>query len=173
MIENELLFLGLLAEGPKHGYEIKLQLEEDLGPNVGLQIKSIYYPLQRMEGTGLIEKEVARREGHFPEKYVYRITSRGRKKFDQLIEQSLVSIERPFFQIDLAFYFLPLVDKIMAKRRLRIRSTLLKKVKKELTLLQSSAKTRILSLILQHDLDLVEAEINSTQKIIDQLQISI
>ena len=43
MIENELLFLGLLVEGPKHGYEIKLQLEEDLGPNVGLQIKSIYY----------------------------------------------------------------------------------------------------------------------------------
>jgi len=42
-------------------------------------------------------------------------------------------------------------------------------VKKELTVLQTSAKTKILSLILQHDLDLVEAELNSTQKIIDQL----
>ncbi len=59
MIENEFLFLGLLAEGPKHGYEIKLQLEEDLSPNIGLQIKSIYYPLQKMESTGLIEKEMA------------------------------------------------------------------------------------------------------------------
>ena len=58
----------------------------------------------------------------------------------------------------------------MAKRRLKVRFTLLKKVKKELSLLQSDAKTRILSLILQHDLDLVEAEINSTQKIIDQLE---
>ena len=44
-----------------------------------------------------------------------------------------------------------------------------KKVKKELTVLQSAAKTKISSLILQHDLDLVEAEINSTQKIISQL----
>ena len=169
MIENEFLFLGLLAEGPKHGYEIKRQLEEDLAPNVGLVIKSIYYPLQKMESNGLIEKEMGRREGRFPEKYVYRITPKGRKKFDALIEHSFLSIERPFFQIDLAFYFLPLVDKSMAKRRLKIRFTLLKKVRKELTLLQSSAKTKILSLILQHDLDLVEAEINSTQKIVNQL----
>ena len=169
MIENEFLFLGLLAEGPKHGYEIKRQLEEDLSPNIGLQIKSIYYPLSKMEASGLIEKEMGRREGRFPEKYVYRITPKGKKKFDELIEQSLLSLERPFFQIDLAYYFLPLVDKSMAKRRLKVRYTLLKKVKKELGLLQSAAKTKILGLILQHDLDLVEAEINSTQKIIDQL----
>jgi DNA-binding PadR family transcriptional regulator len=169
MIENEFLFLGLLAERPKHGYEIKLQLEEDLSPNIGLQIKSIYYPLQKMESSGLIVKDMGRKEGRFPEKYVYSITPKGRKKFEELIEQSLVSVERPFFQIDLAFYFLPLVDKNMAKRRLKARVTLLKKVKKELTLLQTAAKTKILSLILQHDLDLVEAEINSTLKVISQL----
>lgn len=169
MIENEFLFLGLLAEGPKHGYEIKRQLEEDLNPNIGLQIKSIYYPLQKMEGEGLVEKEQGQKAGRFPEKYVYRITPKGRKKFDELIEHSFLSVERPFFQIDLAFYFLPLVDKSMAKRRLKVRFTLLKKVKKQLTLLQSNAKTNILSLILQHDLDLVEAEINSTQKIINLL----
>jgi len=169
MIENELFFLGLLAEGPKHGYEIKLQLEEDFAPNIGLQIKSIYYPLQKMESTGLIEKEIGRREGHFPEKYVYRITPKGRKKFDSLMEQSLLSIERPFFQIDLAFYFLPLVGKDMAKRRLKARFILLKKIRKELALLQVSAKNKTLGLILQHDLDLVDAEISSTQKIIGQL----
>ena len=169
MIENEFLFLGLLAEGPKHGYEIKRQLEEDLMPNIGLQIKSIYYPLQKMEKDGLIEKEIGRREGRFPEKYVYRITSKGLKKFEELIEHNLLSVERPFFQIDLVFYFLPLVDKRMAKRRLKARHSLLKKVKRQLTILQTSAKVKILSLILQHDLDLVDAEINSTQKIIDQL----
>lgn len=169
MIENEFLFLGLLAQGPKHGYEIKLQLEEELGPKIGLHIKSIYYPLQKMEGAGLIEKEVASRSGRFPEKYVYRITPKGKKKFDQLIEQSFLSIERPFFQIDLALYFLPLVDKSRAKRRLKARVSLLKKVKRQLALLQSPAKTKILSLILQHDLDLVEAEIASTQKIINQI----
>ena len=169
MIENEFLFLGLLVEGPKHGYEIKLELEENLSPQIGLKIKSIYYPLQQMEADGLVEKEIGRREGRFPQKYVYRITPKGKKKFNELIELSFLSVERPFFQLDLALYFLPLVDKSMAKRRLKARSALLKRVKRELTLLQSNAKTNILSLILQHDLDLVEAEINSTHKIIDRI----
>ena len=65
MIENEFLFLGLLAEGPKHGYEIKLQIEEQVAPQIGLQLKSIYYPLQKMETSGLIEKEATRRQGRF------------------------------------------------------------------------------------------------------------
>ena len=101
MIDNEILFLGLLADGPKHGYEIKRQLEEDLLPNIGLKIKSIYYPLRKMEEVGLIEQETGR-EGLFPEKHTYRITPKGRKKFDQLIEASFLSVQRPFFEIDLS-----------------------------------------------------------------------
>src|SRR3989338_4855247 len=54
MIEHELLFLGLLKEGPKHGYEIKRLIEEELFPFVGLKIKSIYYPLKTMEKLGLV-----------------------------------------------------------------------------------------------------------------------
>ncbi len=167
-MDNEILFLGLLAEGPKHGYDIKRQIEEDLAPNIGLRIKSIYYPLQQMEKNGLIEKEVGR-EGRFPEKMIYRITSKGKKKFDQLIEQSFLSVERPFFDIDLSYYFLSLVDKSAAKRRLSARCVLLKKIRKELAVLQKSSKSKSLALILQHDLNLVDAEIFSTQEVIQQI----
>ncbi|MDE2027977.1 MAG: PadR family transcriptional regulator [Candidatus Omnitrophica bacterium] len=167
MIENEFLFLGLLAEGAKHGYEIKRQLQEDLSPHIGIRIKSIYYPLAKLESLGMVEKEGGRREGRFPQKYVYRLTSKGRKRFEALIEQSFLSIERPFFQIDLSLYFLPLVDKNMARRRLKARQSLLKKVKGELISLHSGAGSK--TLILQHGLDLIEAEINATQKIINQL----
>ena len=76
MIEHELLFLGLLKDGPKHGYEIKRQIEEDMFPFVGLKIKSIYYPLKKMEKLGLIKKDIGR-EGKFPEKYVYSLTTKG------------------------------------------------------------------------------------------------
>ncbi len=170
MIEHEFLFLGLLAQGPKHGYEIKRQIKEDLEPNIGLKLKSIYYPLKKMEQERLIEKEVGR-QGRWPEKNVYRITAKGKKKFDALIGESFLSIERPFFQMDLSLYFLPLADKPMAKRRLKRRLALLKKVSKELAKLytkaiQSSKSTR---LILQHDLCLVDAEIASTAQLIDQL----
>jgi len=169
MIENELLFLGLLVEGPRHGYEIKRHIEEELGPHTGLKIKSIYYPLKKMEETGLIEKQVGR-QGLWPQKYVYRITPKGKKKFDELIGESFVSIERPFFQMDLSLYFLPLADKTMVKRRLKTRLALLKRVARELAALKekSSVNSKSTFLILQHDLDLVEAEIASTARLINQ-----
>ena len=170
MIEQELLFLGLLVEGPKHGYEIKRQIEEELAQEIGLKIKSIYYPLKKLEETGLIEKETGR-QGRWPERNIYCITAKGKHQFHDLIGHSFVSIERPFFQMDLSLYFLPLADKTMAKRRLKVRLNLLKKIVREIALLKEKAlnKSKSAFLILQHDLDLVEAEVRSTEKLIQQL----
>ena len=169
MIENEFLFLGLLAEGPKHGYEIKRQIEKELIPTIGIQIKSIYYPLKKMEEAGLIEKETGR-QGRFPEKNIYRITSKGQKKFEDLILSSFVSVERPYFQMDLSLYFLPLIDQNLAKKGLKTRLVILKKIRKDLVAFKNShSRTKPLELILSHDLDLVAAEIASTQRLITQL----
>jgi DNA-binding PadR family transcriptional regulator len=169
MIENEFLFLGLLANGPKHGYEIKRQIEKELIPAIGLEVKSIYYPLKKMEEVGLIEKEVGR-HGKFPQKYSYRITSKGQKKFQELFAKSLLSVERPFFQMNLSLYFLPFTDQALAKKHLKTRLVLLKKIRSHLVSLQKSpSQTKPLQLILGHDLDLVEAEIASAQKVITLL----
>ena len=180
MIENEFLFLGLLAERPKHGYEIKRQIEKELAPAIGLQIKSIYYPLQKMEEAGLIEKEVGQQQGRFPQRYIYRITPKGKKQFEELISSSFLSVERPYFQMDLSLYFLPLVDQALAKKGLKTRLVILKKIRKDLLVLFKNhattnrespvrGETKPLELILSHDLDLVEAEINATEKLITQI----
>jgi len=58
MVEQELLLLGLLKQGAKHGYEIKKQISEILSLFAGLQIKSIYYPLSVLERKGLVVKKV-------------------------------------------------------------------------------------------------------------------
>lgn len=168
MIEHEMLFLGLLVDGPKHGYEIKRKIDEELFPFVGLKVKSIYYPLKKMEQLGLIHKDVGR-EGKFPEKFVYSITPKGRKIFDHLISESFVSIERPFFNIDLSLYFLPYVDKKLAHKKLRGRIIFLKRIKRDLAKLYSKQKADLakhLSVILEHDLDLVEAEIKSLTRLL-------
>ena len=170
MIEHELLFLGLLKEGPKHGYEIKRLIEEELFPFVGLKIKSIYYPLKKMEKLGLIKKDVGR-EGKWPEKYVYSLTLKGDKIFDHLITESFLSIERPYFNIDLSLYFLQYVDKKIAQRQLRGRLIFLNRIKRELTALKKNIKTtqKHLQIILEHDIDLVEAEIKSITKLAEVL----
>ncbi|HOD12328.1 MAG TPA: PadR family transcriptional regulator [Candidatus Omnitrophota bacterium] len=170
MIEHELLFLGLLMEGPKHGYEIKRQIEEELFPFLGLKIKSIYYPLKKMEKLGLISKDSGR-EGNFPEKFVYSITPKGKKIFDHLLTESFLSIERPYFNIDLSLYFLPYVDKKIAQRRLRARVIFLKRIQRDLDSIEKNLKSPSghLKIILEHDLDLVNAEIRSITKLINTL----
>lgn len=170
MIEHELLFLGLLKDGPKHGYEIKRLIEEELFPFVGLKIKSIYYPLKKMEKLGLIKKDVGR-EGRWPEKYVYSLTPKGEKIFDHLITESFLSIERPYFNIDLSLYFLPYVEKKIAKRQLRGRILFLRRIRRQLAVLQKTMKTsqKHMNVILDHDLDLVEAEIKSIGRLMETI----
>jgi len=172
MIEHEMLFLGLLMDGPKHGYEIKRKIEEELFPFVGLKVKSIYYPLKKMEQLKLVEKDVGR-EGKGPEKFVYSITSKGRKIFDHLVTESFVSIERPFFTIDLSLYFLQYVDKKIALKKLKGRVIFLKRIMRELgrVIEKKAAKTSPhLDIILEHDLDLVNAEIKSITRLMESLQ---
>ncbi|MCK5581218.1 MAG: PadR family transcriptional regulator [Candidatus Omnitrophica bacterium] len=171
MIEHEMLFLGLLVDGPKHGYEIKRRIEEELFPLLGLKIKSIYYPLKKMEQLKLVEKDVDR-EGKFPEKYVYSITPKGREIFDHLITDSFMSIERPFFNIDLSLYFLQYVDKKIAKRKLKGRVLFLKRIKREIEKYVSKKAENVarhLKIILEHDLDLIEAEIKSLTRLMETL----
>ncbi|MCA9408810.1 MAG: PadR family transcriptional regulator [Candidatus Omnitrophica bacterium] len=170
MIEHELLFLGLLKDGPKHGYEIKRLIEEELFLFVGLKIKSIYYPLKKMEKLGLVKKDIGR-EGKWPEKFVYSLTSKGEKIFDHLITESFLSIERPYFNIDLSLYFLQYVDKKIAKRQLRGRVIFLKRIKRELLAMKKDMATskKHLQIIFEHDLDLVDAEIKSIDRLVETL----
>ena len=163
-----MLFLGLLVEGPKHGYDIKRQIEEELVPHIGLNIKSIYYPLKKLESAGFIDK-VTGRQGRWPEKFIYKITAKGKKRFDDLIAQSFLKVNRPFFDIDLSIYFLPFIDKAAAKRRLKARLGLLKKIQRQLFQRQIIDVSKPLALILTHDLSMVEAEIASSEKLIQTL----
>jgi len=48
-------FLGLLAEGPLHGYELKLSFEERLLPSSPLNYGQVYGSLERLERDGLVE----------------------------------------------------------------------------------------------------------------------
>src|SRR3954447_1781529 len=51
----ELAVLGLLAEQPRHGYDLKKRLSETLGPLWGISFGSLYPALRRLERSGAIE----------------------------------------------------------------------------------------------------------------------
>ncbi len=168
MLSQELVLLGLLMEGPKHGYQLKKLIEKIHGLFATMDTKSIYYPLKVMEREGFITKERSR-EGNRPEKFIYHITARGRMRFFKLLNDNFLIIQRPFINVDLSLYFLPCVERGLAKKRLKIRLRGLERVKHWLEERKKEPLKPHLMLILEHNIDLVEAEIKFTQGLINTL----
>lgn len=160
MIEQELLLLGLLKESPKHGYEIKKKIKEILSLFVGIDLKSIYYPLRLLEKSGLVTKRSSK-AGRRPKRLVYALTPKGETRFKELLTQSLLNFKRPQFSLDLSLYFLNYLKASTLKRRLRARIVVLERLSRSLRQMVSSRrKKRPYSLvyILEHDLEMVETE---------------
>jgi DNA-binding PadR family transcriptional regulator len=117
----ELAVLGLLAENPLHGYELKKRLSETLGPLWGISFGSLYPALRRLERAGAIEEVDAdaatprtivatgslkgdlasarARRRALPgrrTRKAYRITDRGRAHFAELLTDESADDERAF-----------------------------------------------------------------------------
>jgi DNA-binding PadR family transcriptional regulator len=72
--------LGLLAQRPRHGYELRAAFEAVAGGEENWDVKpaQIYATLTRMEQGGLVAKRSVEQDGG-PEKRIYTITSAGYK----------------------------------------------------------------------------------------------
>lgn len=161
MIEHELLFLGLLRESPKHGYEIKRKIEEILSLFAGVEPKSIYYPLRVLERKGLILKRTAKL-GRRPQRFVYELSKAGQLRFEELLNKSFLDFKRPQFTLDLSLYFLNYANSNTVRRRLRGRIFILNKIAKDLgKMVENRNKEEFipsLRRILEHNLKMLEAE---------------
>lgn len=160
MIEQELLLLGLLREGPKHGYDIKIKIKQILFLFAGVDLKSIYYPLRILKAKGLVVKKTSK-SGNRPKRIVYALTSKGGARFNELLGKSLLNLKRPQFSLDLSLYFLRFLKPSMAKRRLRARLHILNKISQGLEeMVAARKKPKALSLerILEHNLKMLQAE---------------
>lgn len=65
--------LALLADGPKHGYQLKLDLQAATGDGISINVGQVYSTLQRLERDLLIESGGKDDEG----REVYQIRSEG------------------------------------------------------------------------------------------------
>lgn len=168
MIEHELILLGLLKESPKHGYEIKKKIKEIPSLFGGVDLKSIYYPLGVLEKKGLVIKHIGK-FGRRPQRFVYELTPKGKAKFHELLSNSFLNFKRPQFSLDLSLYFLDYIKPDIARRRLRARSQILRKLTKSLEESVNSFKKKkstSLVYILEHNLQMVETELNFLSNLI-------
>jgi len=172
MIEfsQELILLGLLKEGPKHGYEIKRRINQMHALFAGVKISSIYYPLSVLEKRGLVSKKNVQ-AGRRPLRLVYNLTEKGKRRFEDLLTKSFLDFRRPQFSLDLSLYFLDYIKPIILRRKLRARLIILKKLLKDIKKLKASLKKKkpSLELILEHDLKMVHAEVEFLSHLIEKI----
>jgi DNA-binding PadR family transcriptional regulator len=87
----DLALLGLLADAPMHGYQLRVRLGEILGPLRSYSYGSLYPALRRLEGAGLLvvqqplsdpdEVPLAPRRS----RVTYRITAAGKERLADLL----------------------------------------------------------------------------------------
>jgi DNA-binding PadR family transcriptional regulator len=84
--------LGLLADRPSYGYELKANFEEAVGPQWGsLNIGHLYQVLDRLERDGLVTKRI-KEQTRRPDRVIYRLAKQGRAELDRWLARP---VDRP------------------------------------------------------------------------------
>ncbi len=76
--------LGILADGPRHGYELKTQFDTLTGGLWDLNVGQIYSTLERMRKDGLVALEESAADGD--DRKVYRVTTAGLEELDDWLQ---------------------------------------------------------------------------------------
>lgn len=89
----DLVVLGLLAGRPRHGYELRKEIESmRLRQWARIGDSTVYAALQRLEERGFLSRETRSSESR-PDRNVYRLTDSGRERLGELVIEALESGE--------------------------------------------------------------------------------
>jgi len=100
-----LTILALLAEQPRHPYEIQRLIRERRKDFARGTQRSLYHTIDRLVTAGLIVCADVSREGNRPERTVYRLTEDGNDRFMEWLGDLLAhpSPEYPLFTVAVSF----------------------------------------------------------------------
>ena len=83
--------LGLLAQRPRHGYELRAAFEAVVGGDANWEVKpaQIYTTLERLEDAGLVKRTSDLGEGDEPSRRVYAVTSTGQQALREWFDSGI------------------------------------------------------------------------------------
>jgi DNA-binding PadR family transcriptional regulator len=159
----ELAVLGLLHEGPMHGYELRKRLNLMLGWGRVLSYGSLYPTLKKMLKGSLIEEvtasttPVTRRP-----RIVYQVTAAGTAEFERLMsEVGPTAWEDDNFDIRFAFFSSTDMEirlRVLEGRRTRLQERL-DRIQRELNMTVQEVD-RYAGELQRHGVESVEREVN-------------
>lgn len=95
--------LGLLAQRPRHGYELRAAFEAMVGGKETWEVRpgQVYATLERLAEAGLVTQVAVEKEGG-PEKRIYALAPRGQEVLQQwLLSEANVEHQRDEFFVKL------------------------------------------------------------------------
>ena len=102
----EFALLGLLSQGPLHGYELRKRMTAIYGPFRALSFSVLYPQLRKMMEAGLIQESFTDAGGlSRRSRIVYDLTQKGKNKISELMESaSPDTFEDEGFEVRFAFF---------------------------------------------------------------------
>ncbi|HEY42935.1 MAG TPA: helix-turn-helix transcriptional regulator [Anaerolineae bacterium] len=173
MTNAELAILTLIAEKPRHGYEIE-QVIEERGMREWTEVgfSSIYYLLKKLEEKNLIQGHMERQAGRGPARKVYEITEAGMDARRAGVLEALSVPQRAYPPMQLGLASLPGVSRSEALAALRRYQD---RLKDRLEHVRSRRDDRrplpyFVEAMFSHSMALIEAEQRWTEGFIVQLE---
>ncbi|MGD8603385.1 MAG: PadR family transcriptional regulator [Anaerolineales bacterium] len=111
MTNAEFSILSLVAEQPRHGYQIE-QIIEQRGMRQWTQVgfSSIYYLLGKLERKSLVAVTAEVQDGRGPARKVFGLTTKGERVFQEAIRTALSEPQPCYPSILLGLSALPRLD---------------------------------------------------------------
>ena len=157
----ELAVLGLLHEGPMHGYELRKRLNLMLGWGRVLSYGSLYPTLKKMLRSNLIEESTGPATTSRRPRIVYQVTDAGHDEFERLMsEVGPAAWEDDTFDIRFAFFSSTDMEirlRVLEGRRTRLQERL-ERVQQQLTITQKEVD-RYAAELQRHGVESVEREV--------------
>ena len=163
---RELLLLGLLLDGKKHGYQLNEYFKHTLSFCADLKKSTAYYILNKLERDGHVVQETERK-GNRPERRVYELTETGRALFYELLRQNLADFSRTYYDDDIGIAFMDQLPINEAKQLLKTkRDKLIETLNqfKEVPAHEGSWR-----FVIEHNIAHLETEVSWLERMLEEL----
>ena len=161
----EYAVLGLLSLGPKHGYELKKEIENDLRPFWHIATSRLYLALARLENKGLISGEPQSHGGRA--RRVYYITEAGRRELLRWLHEPVRAFRDLRVEFLAKIYFLRKLDPSSIPDLARAQLDVLRGMREKL-LVSQVAGDPLLECAREFRLGMVEAAIRWLEELPDR-----
>lgn len=167
------MIMGLINASPLNAYEIIKQLQwMNVRHWYNIANSTVYATIKSIEKKGYVSGTVEK-DGNMPDKTIYTLTANGREELMDTLRHSIVTFDYDTNIFSIAAFFINFFEydeqQRLLTKRLEMLNKYLQGIEKQVTKTWESQVATFHVANVNRMIDIVNAEIAGTQKIIDSL----